>query len=108
MQPALRHMALGRDAGAENFRQAVDVDRLDAEAGFEITPHRLAPRLRAECALSQRQACDAPARPHSPLLSALDGGGHSTAAPKSHISITWRSVPPPDIGTTVQPRRSAP
>jgi hypothetical protein len=27
---------------------------------------------------------------------------------KSAISWTWRSVMPPDIGTTVQPRRSAP
>jgi len=27
---------------------------------------------------------------------------------KSRISCTWRAVWPPDIGTTVQPSRSAP
>ena len=27
---------------------------------------------------------------------------------KSLISVTWRSVMPPEIGTTVQPSRSAP
>ncbi len=29
-------------------------------------------------------------------------------APKSSISVTWRVVMPPETGTTVQPRRSAP
>ena len=36
------------------------------------------------------------------------GVAHSTRARKSTISCTWRSVEPPDIGTTTAPSRSAP
>ena len=44
----------------------------------------------------------------SAIASAYDGVEHSTRARKSMISETCRSVEPPDIGTTVAPRRSAP
>src|SRR5580698_7034184 len=44
MQAVLLDVTLAGDAGAEDFRQAVDVDRLDAEPRFEVAAHRLAPR----------------------------------------------------------------
>ena len=51
-------MALAGDAGAHDFGQAVDVDRLDAEPLLEIAAHRIAPRLRSEQAGPQGQAAE--------------------------------------------------
>ncbi len=54
METVLTHMALAGDPRSHNFRQAVDVDRLDAEAGFKVAAHRLAPRLGAESPTRKR------------------------------------------------------
>ena len=48
VQARLGLFALGGDPGPEDFGQAVDVDRLQAETGLDFLAHRLAPRLRTE------------------------------------------------------------
>ncbi len=44
----------------------------------------------------------------STMLSMYDGVPMIMVALKSRINCTWRSVWPPEIGTTVMPSRSAP
>ena len=44
----------------------------------------------------------------STIASRYDGVTMITSGSKSRISVTWRSVIPPDTGITVQPNASAP
>ncbi len=48
VQAGLRHVAFAGDAGPHDFRQAVDVDRLEAQPLLKIAAHRVAPRFGAE------------------------------------------------------------
>jgi len=58
---------------------------------------------------SPRRAGSTPACSHaSAMTSAYEGVHISTCGAKSDSNWTCFSVFPPDIGTTVQPRRSAP
>ena len=54
VEPVLALHALGGDAGADDLRQSVDVQRLHVEAGFDLAAHRVGPRLGAEHADLQR------------------------------------------------------
>ena len=58
VQPVLLEIALAGNAGAEDFRQAIHVHGLDAEASFKIAPQRLAPRLGTKSAAAQRKRRD--------------------------------------------------
>ena len=59
MQAALGLDALRRDAGADDLRQAVDVDGLDPEPLLDLAPHLLGPGLGAEEADAQFDVLEA-------------------------------------------------
>src|SRR5262249_33377799 len=46
--------ALGRDTGADDFREAVHVTGVDPPRGLELLAHRLRPRLGAEDPVAER------------------------------------------------------
>ena len=58
VQPVARLMAFDRHARPDDLRQAVKIDRHDTEPRFEVTAHRVAPRLRAEDADRNRELAD--------------------------------------------------
>ncbi len=47
-------LAFAGDSGPHDFRQSVDVDRLEAQSRLDLAPHRVAPRLGAEHADVER------------------------------------------------------
>ena len=55
VQAVLPRVAFTGDARPENLREAVNVDRLDAEARLEVVAHGFAPGLGPEGAATDRQ-----------------------------------------------------
>ena len=110
VQPGARLQAFAGDARPEDLREPVDVDRGDAEPRLELRAHRLAPRLGAEHADAQRAAFEIDAVALGDLGDVEGVGGRRAEHRGGEIlqQPICRSVLPPDIGTTVQPRRSAP
>ena len=110
VQPVLALDALLGDARADDLRQPVDVDRIDAQDRLDLLPHRSAPRLGAEDADGNELA-----RGSMPLPLHLLGDRqhvgrrhHDDVGPEIVDQLHLPLGLATDIGITVQPSLSAP
>ena len=103
--------ALARHARTDDLGEPEDVRAADAEACVDLLTHALGPRLGSDDGEAQAVVLGRARR--APRARSQASGRSwacklTTSGRRSSISVTWRSVMPPETGTTFSPSRSPP